>query len=305
VLLAVVMVPGVGVVVNGARSWIDLPGGIRLQPSELAKITTIIALARFLAPEGRARSMDNVLSALGIAALPAAMIAVHPDLGSALMFVPVALAIIFVAGARLKHLAILALIVAVLLPVAWFQISPTQRTRITTWLGQGRQLTQAERVGQYHHLIQSKVAVGSGGWTGKGLGHGTQNKLNYLGFRNTDFIFAVICEEAGFFGANVILLLYLLLVGSGLTVAQRCREPAGRLMVVGVIALFATQGVVNIAMTIGLLPIVGITLPFVSYGGSSTLASFLGVALVLNVALRRPSVTFSRQELSEVTDQYR
>ena len=124
--------------------------------------------------------------------------------------------------------------------------------------------------------------------------------MNYLGFRNTDFIFAVVCEEAGFLGANVIIILYLLLAGAGLSIAQRCREPVGRLIAVGVVALFVAQGFVNIAMTIGMLPIVGVTLPFVSYGGSSTMACFIGVSLLLNVGLRRPKVTFSRRELSVV-----
>ena len=157
--------------------------------------------------------------------------------------------------------------------------------------------TQRERVGRFHHLIQSKVAIGSGGWTGKGLGEGTQNKLNYLGFRNTDFVFAVICEEGGFIGANVVILLYLVLAVAGLSIARSCREPVGRLIAVGVVTLLLAQGVVNIAMTIGLLPIVGVTLPFVSYGGSSTLSSFLAVSLLLNVGLRRPRITFAPEEL--------
>jgi len=285
--------------VNGAKSWILLPANVRLQPSELVKIITVVALARYLGREGRARGFRRGVGALGIAAVPCLLIAVQPDLGTALMFVPAAVAMIFVAGVRLKHLALLAAAVVVLLPVAWLGMNATQRGRITTWLRQGRTLTRAERVGRFHHLIQSKIAIGSGRWRGKGLGRGTQNKLNYLGFRNTDFVFAVICEEAGFVGANVVLVLYLLLAAAGLRIAEKCREPVGRLIAVGVVALFVAQGLVNIAMTVGLLPIVGVTLPFVSYGGSSTLASFLGVSLLLNVGLRSPRVTFSREELGD------
>ena len=304
-LATLVLVMLFGSEINGAKSWIRLPANVRLQPSELVKITTVIALAHYLAPEGKARRMECVLAALAMAAVPAVMIAAQPDLGTALMFVPAAVVMIFVAGARLKHLAILAAVTVALLPVLWLGMNPTQRSRITTWLQQGRNVTRAERVGRFHHMIQSKVAIGAGRWTGKGLGQGTQNRLNYLGFRNTDFIFAVICEEAGFLGANAVIVLYLLLAGAGLGIAQRCREPVGRLIAVGVVTLFVVQGFVNIAMTIGMLPIVGVTLPFVSYGGSSTMASFLGIALLLNVGLRRPTVTFSRHELSNIADSYR
>lgn len=300
-LAMLVMVMLFGRVINGARSWIVLPANVRLQPSELVKITTIIALAHYLGGEGKPRTIGRILVALAIAAVPALMVAAQPDLGTAMMFVPAAVAMIFVAGARLKHLGLLAAAVVVLLPVAWLGMNDTQRSRITTWVQQGRKLTRAERVGRFHHLIQSKVAIGSGGWTGKGLDRGTQNKLNYLGFRNTDFVFAVICEEAGFLGASVLIVLYLLIAGAGLSIAQGCREPVGRLMAVGVVSLLLAQGFVNIAMTLGLLPIVGVTLPFVSYGGSSTLSSFLGISLLLNVGLRRPRVTFVREELGIAT----
>jgi len=296
-LLLLIAVMWFGRVINGAKSWLILPGDVRLQPSELVKITTVVALAHVLASQQRIRRMGTVLSALLLAAVPAAMIAAQPDLGTALMFVPAAAAMIFVAGARLKHLAVLGGIALVLFPLAWLVMSHTQRSRITTWREQGRPLTRAERVGRFHHQIQSRVAIASGRLTGKGLGNGTQNRLNYLGFRNTDFVFAVICEEAGFLGANVIIVLYLLLAGAGLNIAGRCREPVGRLMAVGAAALLVGQAFVNVAMTAGLLPIVGITLPFVSYGGSSVLSSFLAVSLILNVGLRRPKVTFAREEL--------
>jgi rod shape determining protein RodA len=296
-LAMLVMVMLFGRVINGAKSWIVLPANMRLQPSELVKITTLLALAQYLGPEKRPRTMGRVIAAFGIAAVPVLMIAAQPDLGTAMMFIPATIAMVFVAGARLKHLGLLAAAVVVLMPVAWLGMNDTQRSRVTTWVQQDRPLTRAERVGRFHHLIQSKVAIGSGGWTGKGLGKGTQNKLNYLGFRNTDFVFAVICEEAGFLGANVVILFYLVIAGAGLSIAQSCREPVGRLIAVGVVALLLAQGFVNIAMTLGLLPIVGVTLPFVSYGGSSTLSSFIAVSLLLNVGLRRPRITFAREEL--------
>ncbi len=298
VLLVAVMIWGRET--NGAKSWIELPANIKLQPSELVKITTILALAHYLGRERRPWTLGRVLRALAIAVVPCMMIAAQPDLGTALMFVPAAVAMIFVAGARLRHLALLAAAALVFLPIAWLGMTPTQRGRIDTWLQQGRPLTRAERIGRFHHLIQSKVAIGSGRWTGKGLGKGTQNKLNYLGFRNTDFVFAVICEEAGFIGANVVIILYILIAAGGLGIARTCREPVGRLVAVGVVTLLVVQGFINIGMTIGLLPIVGVTLPFVSYGGSSTLSSFLGISLLLNVGLRRPRVTFAREELAVV-----
>jgi len=302
-LLVVVMV--FGRTVNGARSWLDLPAGVRFQPSELVKITTVLVLAHVLGSERKARRMGSVLGALALAGVPALMVATQPDLGTALMFVPAAVAMVFVAGARLKHLAVVGAVALALLPGAWFGMSATQRSRVTTWLQQGRELTRAERVGRFHHLIQSKIAIGSGGVTGRGLGQGTQNKLNYLGFRNTDFIFAVICEEGGLVGANVVIALYILLAATGLAIARGCREPVGRLIAVGMVTLFVAQGFINIGMTVGLLPIVGVTLPFVSYGGSSTLSYFIGVSLLLNVGLRRPRITFAREELGAVAAEYR
>ena len=298
-MLVVVMV--FGKVVNGARSWLVLPANVRRQPSELVKITTIIALAWFLAGRHRVKRMRSAsggLAAFGIAAVPAAMIAAQPDLGTALMFVAPAVAMVFVAGTRIRHLALLAAATLVLLPLAWFSMSREQQGRITAWVRQGQELTQAERVGRFHHMIQSRIAVGSGQVWGRGRGKGPQNRLNYLGYRNTDFMFAVICEEAGFVGANVVIVLYLLLAAAGLSIARRCREPVGRLIAVGVVSLLVVQGFINVAMTIGLLPIVGVTLPFVSYGGSSTLSSLLAVSLLLNVGLRRPKITFAREELT-------
>jgi rod shape determining protein RodA len=304
-LAMLVIVMFFGKTINGARSWLVLPANVRLQPSELVKVTTVIALAHYLGRVEKARRMGHVLGALLLAGIPAVMIAKQPDLGTAMMFLPAALAMILVAGARIRHLLILGLATLVMLPMLWMVMTPTQRSRIDVWLGQGRKLTRTERVGRFHHLIQSKVAIGSGGWTGLGLGQGKQNRLNYLGFRNTDFIFAVICEEAGFLGATVIILIYVWLAGAGLSIAQRCREPVGRLIAVGVIMMFVFQGFINIAMTVGMVPIVGVTLPFVSYGGSSTLASFLGISLLLNVGLRRPKITFSSEELSTVAAGFR
>lgn len=299
-MLVVVML--FGRVINGAKSWIVLPANVRLQPSEFVKITTILALAHYLGAERRPWTMGRILGGFAIAAVPLVMIAAQPDLGTALMFIPATGAMIFVAGARLKHLGMLAAAAIVLLPVVWLGMNVTQRSRVTTWVQQDRPLTRAERVGRFHHLIQSKIAIGSGGWTGKGLGKGTQNKLNYLGFRNTDFVFAVICEEAGFLGANVVIVFYLVLAVAGLNIARSCREAVGRLIAVGVVSLLLVQGFVNIAMTVGLLPIVGVTLPFISYGGSSTLSSLLAVSLLLNVGLRRPRITFAREELGMVAD---
>ncbi|MFO7897910.1 MAG: FtsW/RodA/SpoVE family cell cycle protein [Planctomycetota bacterium] len=297
-LLALVLL--FGRVINGAKSWLVLTGSVRLQPSELAKITTLLLLAHVLSDRHKVGRMRQVAGVLALAAVPAAMIAAQPDLGTALMFVPMAVAMVFVAGARPRHLLVLALAAVAAAPVFWSGMSESQRSRVTVWLRQNKELTRTERVGRFHHRLQSTIAIGSGGWTGRGLGNGRQNRLNYVGFRNTDFIFAVICEEAGFLGANIVILGYLLFAGAGLSIAARCREPTGRLIAVGAVALLVTQGLVNIGMATGLLPIVGVTLPFVSYGGSSLLSSFLAISLILNVGLRRPRITFAREELGEV-----
>jgi rod shape determining protein RodA len=299
-LALLVLVLFFGREINGSKRWLVLPGNLRVQPAELVKITTIILLAQYLAQEQQIRRMGRVLGALALVGLPAFLILRQPDLGTALMLLPPALAMLLVAGMRIKHLVTLALAMLLMLPILWMGMTSVQRSRVHVWLGQGRKLTRAEQVGSFHHLIQSKVAIGSGGWTGRGLGQGTQNRLNYLSFRNTDFIFAVICEEAGFLGASLIIMLFIGLAGAGLGIAQRCREPVGRLLAVGVVTLFVSQAFVNIGMTVGMLPIVGVTLPFVSYGGSSTVASFVGISLLLNVGLRRPRITFSTHELSAV-----
>ncbi len=296
-LVLLVAVRLYGRVINRATRWIELGGGIRFQPSELAKIATLLLLAHVLSDRHKARRFGHIVGVFALAAVPAGLIAIQPDLGTALIFIPMAAAMVYVAEARPRHLVTLALAAVLAMPLLWMGMKPGQRDRVTVWLRQGQEVTQAERVGRFHDRLQTTIAIGSGGWTGRGLGRGRQNRLNYIGFRNTDFIFAVISEEAGFLGASIVILGYLLFAAAGLDIAARCRERTGRLLAAGAVTLLVAQGMVNMGMATGILPIVGITLPFISYGGSSLVASFLAVSLILNVGLRRPRITFAREEL--------
>jgi rod shape determining protein RodA len=214
----------------------------------------------------------------------------EPDLGTALLLVPVLGAMLLASGASRKHLAVAALTAVVLAVFSYFfLLRDYQIKRVHAFVYQGA-YSKDQKIGEAYQLIQSKIAVGSGGVTGKGMFQGTQNMLNFTPFRHTDFIFAVVGEEWGFVGAAGLLALYLLIFTLSLSVAGRTREPFGRLLVTGLVTLLAVQVCINVGMTLGLAPVTGLTLPFVSYGGSSMVSSFLAIGLIANVASRRVRV---------------
>jgi rod shape determining protein RodA len=270
---------------KGATRWIVF-GPLRIQPSELMKLAIILALARYLRFRDDIRSLRGLLLPLGLVLLPMALILKQPDLGTAMIVVPVLFALLYCSGARLPHLGLMVSSGLTCIPVFWFfLLKPYQKDRIFAFLN-----PDSAPVGIGYQAIQSLIAVGSGGILGKGWGEGTQTQLNFLPERHTDFIFSVIAEEWGFLGALGVILLYLILVMYFLEVAHRIREPFWRLVVVGVTALFAAQAFTNMGMTVGLMPITGLTLPFLSYGGSSLLTSFLGLSLVVKGAMRKVPV---------------
>ncbi|HUS57103.1 MAG TPA: rod shape-determining protein RodA [Planctomycetota bacterium] len=283
--------------IKGSRRWIDL-GPAQLQTSEFMKIAVIFALARFLPGRDSYRELIGLLSPFIIVIVPIAFIAKQPDLGTSLVLLPVFLGMVFVAGARVKHLITFVLMGILALPVLWFMIEPYQKERVISFINQDSK-DPALLMDELYHLTQAKVAIGSGGLTGKGWGQGTQNRLNFLPERNTDFIFAVICEEWGFLRAVGVLALFFLFFCSCASVADATRDPPGRLLVVGVMLLFATQMLVNTGMSAGQFPTVGLPLPFMSYGGSSLLASFVGLGLVVNVSMR-PQIVLGREMLDEI-----
>jgi rod shape determining protein RodA len=266
-----------------ARRWLAL-GPLRVQPSEFAKLFAILALARYLMYSESHRRLLGLLVPFGIVLLPMAFIVKEPDLGMALVFLPIVFAMLYAAAARPKHLLVIIGALAISAPIAWLNMHQYQRDRIISFLTQDDPHERQDH--EQYQLNHAKVAIGSGGLFGKGWEKGSQNRLCFIPAktRNNDFIFAVICEEWGFVGANAILALYLLLLFLCGRVAEEVHHPGGRLIVIGVMAMLGTQVIVNTGMASGQLPIVGLTLPLISYGGSSLLATLLGLALVVNVS---------------------
>lgn len=290
---SLVLVLGFGVMTDEirARRWIDL-GPLRVQPSEFMKLFTILALARYLMESEGRRRLADLAVAFALVGVPMALIVKEPDLGMALVFLPIVFAMLYASGvARPRHLAlILAGIIVVGRLVVWPNLHSYQRERVVAFLTQDetRSRKELQRLDLYQ-LEQAKIAIGSGQLFGQGWMRGSQNRLNFIPAktRNNDFIFAVICEEWGFLGANLVLVLYLAMLILCGRVAEEVHHPGGRLIVVGIVAMLGSQAIINTAMASGQLPIVGLTLPLVSYGGSSILATLLGLALVVNVSAYR------------------
>lgn len=276
-----------------ARRWLDL-GPFRVQPSEFMKLLTILALARYLMERESQRSLLGLAAPFALAGLPMLLIVRQPDLGMALVFLPIVFAMLYAAGARVRHFLLVVALGIAAAWLAWPHLHAYQRERILGFITQDdRRSRQELRRLDLYQLEQAKIAIGSGQLFGQGWMKGSQNRLNFIPAktRNNDFIFAVICEEWGFVGANAVLGLYLLLLVLCGRVAEEVHHPGGKLIVVGVVAMLGSQAIINTAMAAGQLPIAGLTLPLISYGGSSIVASLAGLALVLNVsAWRRVSL---------------
>lgn len=266
----------------GARRWLTL-GPLTVQPSELFKLLLVCALARYLASREEHRpGWDRILVPLALAAPAALLIVRQPDLGTAVTLVPVVLALAVVGGARWRDLGLLAGLGLLLLPAGWLVLRDYQRERILVYLDPSR-----DPLGSAWNVIQAKITIGSGQLTGKGLFGGTQSRLAFLPERHTDFIFAAFAESWGFLGAGALLAVYGLLALRGLEVAQGARDALGSLLATGATVLLISQALVNLGMVTGLLPVVGIPLPLVSYGGSALLTALGAVALIANVRMRR------------------
>ncbi|NTU60045.1 MAG: rod shape-determining protein RodA [Deltaproteobacteria bacterium] len=281
VLLGAVLL--VGKVSMGAQRWLAL-GPIRLQPSEFMKIGVAVMTANLLSrdtapPPYGLRSLWLPGLAAGV---PTALILLQPDLGTALLVVAVACAVVLFQGVQWRLLAWAGGAFVAALPAAWAGLRDYQRLRILTFLSPER-----DPMGAGYHIIQSKIAVGSGQFLGKGFLHSTQGRLQFLPERHTDFIFSVLAEEWGFLGSALVLLLYALLVLWGLDIAAKARDTFGRLLAVGVTSILFFHVVVNVGMVTGCLPVVGVPLPLFSYGGSSVLTTYLVAGILLNVRLRR------------------
>ena len=279
-LLAVLFI---GRTKGGAHRWITI-GSFNLQPSELAKIVMILTLSSYLGSHKTdIHRLGVFISAFGLVLPMFFLILIEPDLGTALLFIPVAIAMLFMAGAQIKHLAGVVLMGIGAMPVFWHFLKDYQKQRLFVFIN-----PNMDPLGSGYTIIQSKIAVGSGGLLGKGWLSGTQNQLNFLPERHTDFIFSVVGEEWGFLGAIFLILLYFLIVYRSIKIIEATPDVYGKLAATGIISLFSLQVIINIGMTIGFLPIVGLTLPLISYGGSSLITTFIYIGLLINIGMRRP-----------------
>ncbi len=267
---------------KGARRWIPL-GGFNLQPSEFAKIAVALVLAKFFGENRGAPQWTDLAIGGALTLVPLALIAKEPDLGTAVTLLPVFLAVAYLAGMRMRILGILLVAILVAAPVAWkFALKDYQKSRISTVLDPSQ-----DAKGAGYQQIQARITVGSGGLTGKGYRHGTQGQLRFLPEVDNDFIFSVLAEEHGFAGVLVALGLYLFVILRALEAARLSKDRLGSYLVLGVLASFTFQVVYNVTMSAGLAPVKGLTLPLMSYGGSSMIATLAGFGLVLNVRMRR------------------
>ena len=296
-LLALVLVAGP--TRNHARRWLTL-FGFDFQPSELMKLTLVLTLARFIRFRSSYKTFRGLWAPFGLTLLPMALILKQPDLGTALLCIPILFTMLFVAGARARHLATIVLLGALaMFPVYSWGLKDYQKSRIDGFLAQlslverGDADQKALGKKENYQVTKSKVAIGSGGLGGVGHGRGEEHALYWVPERHTDFIFAGVANEWGLMGSVAVFALFGWLLAAILGVALRQRDPAGRLICIGVFALFGFQTFINIAMTVGLMPVTGLTLPFLSHGRSSVVVSILAVALICNVAAR-PAYEFGR-----------
>lgn len=281
-LMVLAAVPVLGRTAQGARRWLTV-GPFTVQPSELFKLVLILTVGAYLASrEDHRPGWDRIALPLLLVAPAFALIVKQPDLGTALVLIPVVMALLFVGGARWRDLAILMGGGLAAAPAFWFFLRDYQRERLLVYLDPFR-----DPLGSAWNVIQAKITIGSGQLVGKGLFGGTQSRLAFLPERHTDFIFAAFAESWGFLGAVGLLAAYGLLALRGLEVAATARDSLGSLLATGATVLLASQALVNLGMVTGLLPIVGIPLPMVSYGGSALLTALGAVALIENVRMRR------------------
>ncbi|HXU21468.1 MAG TPA: rod shape-determining protein RodA [Verrucomicrobiae bacterium] len=270
----------------GAKRWISLGGLVNLQVSEIMKLIIIIVLARYFAEVHTDRlTLTDLAKISALTLIPVVLILKQPDLGTALVLTPVAVVGAFFAGIEWKHAAVGLLVLALLIPLGWNMrrhLKPYQQQRIQTFLH-----PEQDQRGAGYQILQSEIAVGSGGFWGKGFGKGSQNQLGFVPVRYSDFILAALAEEQGFIGVCVVLLLYLGLILRLVDNAQKAKDRAGMYVVMGVTAILGFHVLVNASMVIGDVPVTGIPLPLMSYGGSATAFVFLALGLVMNVRMRR------------------
>ncbi|WP_085903010.1 peptidoglycan glycosyltransferase MrdB [Yersinia enterocolitica] len=281
-VILLVLVDAFGQISKGAQRWLDL-GFIRFQPSEIAKIAVPLMVARFMNRDVCPPSLKNTGIALILIFMPTLLVAAQPDLGTSILIAASGLFVLFLSGMSWRLIAIAAILVAAFIPILWFFLMHGyQRDRVMMLLD-----PESDPLGAGYHIIQSKIAIGSGGLSGKGWLHGTQSQLKFLPERHTDFIFAVLAEELGLIGVLVLLALYLCLIMRGLVIAAHAQTTFGRVMVGGLMLILFVYVFVNIGMVSGILPVVGVPLPLVSYGGSALIVLMAGFGIVMSIHTHR------------------
>ena len=283
VLVILVGVLVYGLVAGGGQRWIKI-GFFYFQPSEVMKIALVFALARYFAQRERQEGyrLRDLIVPVIITMIPTVLILKQPDLGTAMVMVFIFFSIVMFVKIRFRSFLIIATTIILATPFFWFALKEYQRTRILTFLN-----PDLDPLGAGYHIIQSKIALGSGGIWGKGYLQGTQCKLHFLPEHHTDFIFAVLGEEWGFVGCAIVLGLFLALILWGLTRGVRTQDRFGAIVAFGVTAMIFWHVVINVGMVVGMMPVVGLPLPFLSYGGSSAVIMLIGIGLLLNVRARR------------------
>ena len=273
----------IGTVAGGARRWIPLGGGFKLQVSEFVKLAILLAVARFVTDLKKdVLDWRDLLKAAALVGIPMILVAKQPDLGTALTYLPILVACVFLAGMKWQYVAICVLVLLIALPVGWYMMHDYQRARLTTFLD-----PEQDAQASGYQVIQSMIAVGHGGMWGRGVTKGTQTQLQFLPVSHTDFIFSSFAEEHGFVGVVVVLGLYFVLLMQIVQNAQTAPDRAGMYICMGIAALLLFHVLVNVGMVVGRMPVTGIPLPLMSAGGSNTLSVFLMLGLVNNIRLRR------------------
>jgi rod shape determining protein RodA len=287
-LLSLVTVKLVGQRVLGARRWINLGGGVHFQPSEWVKLVLIVVAARFfwvVVVSGRGLRWPDIFKAFALIGIPMLLVLIQPDLGTALTYSPILIVGLFLGGLRIRQAIILIVVFTLVGGVVWRSgkiLKPYQKARLTAFLD-----PDTDPKGSGYQIRQSKIAIGSGGLWGKGTNKGTQTQGDFLPIPYTDFIFAAFCEEHGFLGATGVLLLYFLILVRLIQNAQTAADPPGTFIVMGIAAVMLFQIAINVGMCVGMMPVTGIPLPLMSYGGSSVIFSFLSLGIVMNIRMRR------------------
>ena len=274
-LFGLLVVLAIGDSAFGSRRWISL-AGVQLQPSEPAKLITIVLLARILAVDGgRYLAGRTFLLTLAIAVAPALLVFVEPDLGTSVVFIAVWFGMVYIAGAQIKHLALLISAGLVALPFAMLGLlRGYQMERLRIFLD-----PSSDPLGTGFNINQAAISIGSGGWTGKGLFNGPQTQLDFLRTQSTDYIFSVLGEELGFLGAMLLFSLFVVVLSRGVRAASRTNDPFGRLVATGIVIMILTQVFINVGVNIRLFPVTGIPLPFISQGGSSLVSMFMAIGI--------------------------